>query len=299
MSADETKPGRLAVWVMAARPRTLPVSVAPVVVGTAVAWAEGQARLGPALAAFAGALLLQLASNFANDLFDHEKGADTEERIGPPRVMQQGLMSARELKAGIAFVLVLAVGVGLYLTSVAGWPVIAIGVVSIVAALAYTGGPYPLGYHGLGDVAVFVFFGLVAVTGTHYVQSGTFSWAAFAASWPVGLLATSILVVNNVRDVDTDRKTGKRTLVVRMGREGGRNEYALLVTGAYALLLVPWLAFDASPWVLLPMATLPLAVRGIRVVQTEVEGPALNEALAGTAKLTLLFSLALALGQVL
>ncbi len=299
MSDDATRPGRLAIWLMAARPRTLPVSVAPVVVGTAVAWAEGVARLGPALAAFAGALLLQLASNFANDLFDHEKGADTAERIGPPRVMQQGLMTARELWVGIGVVLALAVAVGLYLTWVAGWPVVAIGVVSIIAALAYTGGPYPLGYNGLGDLAVFVFFGLVAVTGTYYVQAGAFSMSAFVASWPVGLLATAILVVNNVRDVDSDRKTGKRTLVVRMGREGGRNEYALLVTLAYALLLVPWLAFDASPWVLLPVVTLPLAIRGIRVVQTEVEGPALNEALAGTAQLTLLFSLAFAVGQLL
>ena len=284
---------------MAARPRTLPVSVAPVVVGTAVAWAEGAARLGPALAALVGALLLQLASNFANDLFDHAKGADTAERIGPPRVMQQGLMSAGELWAGIVVVLLLAAGVGLYLASVAGWPVIAIGVASIVAALAYTGGPYPLGYHGLGEVAVFVFFGLVAVTGTHYVQSGVFSWAAFVASWPVGLLATAILVVNNVRDVDTDRSAGKRTLAVRMGREGGRNEYATLVTGAYALLLVPWLALDASPWVLLPVVTLPLALRRIRTVQTEVDGPSLNEALAGTAQLTLLFSLASAMGWLL
>lgn len=299
MSEAATRPGRLAIWVMAARPRTLPVSVAPVVVGTAVAWAEGAARLGPALAAFAGALLLQLASNFANDLFDHEKGADTEERIGPPRVMQQGLMTARELRTGIVVVVALAVATGLYLTAVAGWPVVAIGVVSIIAALAYTGGPWPLGYHGLGEVAVFVFFGPVAVVGTHFVQSGFFSWAAFFASWSVGLLAAAILVVNNVRDIETDAKVGKRTLAVRLGREGGRNQYGVLVSGAYALLLVPWLGLGASPWVGLPIVTLPLALRQIRVVQREIDGPSLNAALAATAQLTLFYSLASAVGWLL
>jgi len=299
MTEAAARPGRLQVWTMAIRPRTLPVSVAPVVVGSAIALADSVFGAGPALAALAGALLLQIASNLANDLFDHEKGADTEARIGPPRVMQLGLVSARALRVAIAGVLVAASAVGLYLVSVAGWPVVAVGLLSIVAALAYTGGPWPLGYHGLGDAAVFVFFGLVAVNGSYFVQSGSLSWAAFAASGPVGLLATAILVVNNVRDIDTDRAAGKRTLAVRLGREGGRNEYALLVTGAYALLLVPWMALGHSTWVLLPGLTLPLAVRLIRTVQTETEGPVLNGALAGTAQLTLLFSIALAVGWLL
>lgn len=299
MSEAAARPGRLQVWTMAIRPRTLPVSVAPVVVGSAIALADGVFRAGPALAALVGALLLQIASNLANDLFDHEKGADTEARIGPPRVMQLGLVSARALRVAIAGVLVAAALVGVYLACVAGWPVVAMGLLSIVAALAYTGGPWPLGYHGLGDAAVFVFFGLVAVNGSYFVQSGSLSWAAFAASWPVGLLATAILVVNNVRDIDTDRVAGKRTLAVRLGRAGGRDEYALLVTGAYALLLVPWMALGRSAWVLLPGLTLPLAMRLIRTVQTETDGPVLNRALAGTAQLTLLFSLALAIGWLL
>jgi len=296
MSDASAEPGRMAVWAMAIRPRTLPVSVAPVLVGTSIALADGVFRAGPALAALAGALLLQIASNLANDLFDHEKGADTEARIGPPRVMQLGLVSARSLRLAIAGVLAAAAAVGLYLASVAGWPVVVVGLLSIAGALAYTGGPWPLGYHGLGDAAVFVFFGLVAVNGSYFVQSGSLSLAAFVASWPVGLLATAILVVNNVRDIDTDRAAGKRTLAVRLGREGARDEYALLVTGAYALLLVPWMALGQSAWVLLPGLTLPLALRLVRTVQTRVDGPALNEALAGTAQLTLLFSLALAVG---
>jgi 1,4-dihydroxy-2-naphthoate octaprenyltransferase len=298
--SEGTEPrSRLQVWVMAIRPRTLPVSVAPVVVGSSIAAAEGVFRAAPALAALVGALLLQIASNLANDLFDHEKGADTEARIGPDRVMQLGLVSAGALRAAIAGVLVLATGVGLYLASVAGWPVVAIGLCSVLAALAYTGGPWPLGYNGLGDLAVFVFFGLVAVNGSYFVQSGGVSMAAFAASWPVGMLATAILVVNNVRDIETDRVAGKHTLAVRWGREAGRNEYALLVTGAYASLLVPWLALDRSAWVLLPVLTLPLAVRLIRTVQIETDGPILNRALAGTAQLCLAFSLALALGWLL
>lgn len=299
MSEVATTPTRLQVWTMAIRPRTLPVSLAPVLVGSAVAQAEGAFRPGPALAALLGALLLQIASNLANDLFDHEKGADTEDRIGPLRVMQQGWVSAGALRMAIVFVLLCAGGVGLYLVSVAGWPVVAIGLVSMIAALAYTGGPWPLGYHGLGDPAVFVFFGPVAVAGTCFVQSGEISGAALIASVPVGLLATAILVVNNVRDIETDTAAGKRTLAVRLGRAGGRNEYALLVTGAYALLLVPWLAWGQGAWVLLPVITLPLAIRLIRTVQTEVGGAELNAALAGTAQLTLLFSLALAVGWLL
>lgn len=299
MSETGEAPTRLQVWVMAIRPRTLPVGVAPVVVGSAIAAAEGVFRAGPAFAALLGALLLQIASNLANDLFDHEKGADTEARIGPDRVMQLGLVSAGALRAAIALVLVLAAAVGLYLVSVAGWPVVAIGVLSIVAALAYTGGPWPLGYHGLGDLAVFVFFGLVAVNGTYFVQSGGVSAAAFVASFPVGFLATAILVVNNVRDIETDRVAGKHTLAVRWGRAAGCNEYALLTTGAYAALLVPWMALGQSAWVLLPILTLPLALRLIRTVQTETDGPVLNQALAGTAQLCLAFSLALAVGWLL
>lgn len=291
--------GEWRVWLMAARPRTLPVAVAPVVVGTAVAAADGGLRGGPALAALSGALLLQIASNLANDLFDHERGADTAERIGPARVSQLGLLDPARMRLGIALVLLLALAVGGYLAAVAGWPVVVTGLVSIAAALAYTGGPWPFGYRGLGDLAVFVFFGVVAVVGTYYVQTLRFSAGAFAASAAVGCLATAILVVNNVRDIDTDRVAGKMTLAVRLGPRWGRREYYALMGAAYALLPVYWLWVGRSPWVLLPLLTLPLALRLLGTVAVRSDGPALNGALAGTAQLTLLFSLLLALGWVM
>lgn len=283
-------------WWIAARPRTLPVSAAPVVVGSAVAFASGHGRIGPALGALFGALFLQLASNFANDLFDFEKGADNQDRIGPPRATQLGLLSSSAMRAGIAAAIGSAVLCGLYLTAVAGWPVVAVGVVSIVAALAYTGGPWPFGYKGLGDLAVFVFFGPVAVVGTDYVQGLALSGAAAAASIPIGLLATAILVVNNVRDIDSDRAAGKRTLAVRLGRAGGRAEYAVLLGVSFAALPFYWLAGGRSAWVLLPFLLLPRGVALVRTVLRETDGPPLNEALARTAQLLLGFSLLLAIG---
>ncbi len=290
------RPGSAAAWILALRPRTLPVSLAPVLVGTAVAHQLGGLRALPAFAAALGALLLQIGSNFANDVFDFEKGADTEARIGPPRATQLGLLSPRALKRGMFVVFGLAVLVGLYLTFVAGPAILAIGVFSIAAAIAYTGGPWPLGYHGLGDLAVFVFFGVVAVTGTCFVQLGEVPPLAVVASIPVGALATAILVVNNLRDVDTDRVAGKRTLAVRLGRAGARAEWLLLVAAAYLLAGLPWLAFGATPWVLLPWLTLPLALSLGRTIRSEIAGPPLNEALAGTAKLCLLHSLLFAVG---
>jgi 1,4-dihydroxy-2-naphthoate octaprenyltransferase len=284
---------------MAARPRTLPVAVAPVVVGTAVAISEGVARPLPAFAALVGALLLQLVSNFANDVFDHEKGADTEERIGPPRATQMGLLSPTDMRMGIAVVLGAAAGVGLYLAWVAGWPVVVIGLLSMVAAIAYTGGPWPFGYKGLGDPAVFLFFGVIAVAGTHYVQSLRLSTAALAASVGVGCLATAILVVNNYRDIETDERAGKRTLAVRLGRDGARREYLALIGIAYAMLPVHWLGLGRSLFVMLPLLSLPKAISLVRTIRSEVEGPPLNAALAGTAQLTLLYSVLLAVGWLL
>ncbi len=288
--------GSGAAWLMAARLRTLPVAVAPVALGTAIAYAAGTARPGPALAALAGALLLQVASNFANDLFDFEQGADTDARIGPPRASQLGLLDARQMRLGITAVLAAALGVGLYLFSVAGWPVVAIGLLSMLAAIAYTGGPWPFGYKGLGDPAVFLFFGVVAVVGTVYVQSLAFSIDALLASVPIGALATAILVVNNTRDIETDALAGKRTLAVRMGREGARMEYALLVCVAYAMLPLFVLVCDRSLFVLAPVLSLPKALALVRVVRTETGGPPLNAALAGTAQLTLMYAVLLALG---
>ncbi len=298
-SETPSPPSAGRAFLLALRPRTLPTAVAPVVVGTATAAAAGEARALPALAALLGALLLQITSNLANDLFDFERGADDETRIGPPRASQMGWLSAKQMRAGIALSLALAAGVGLYLVAVAGWGLLVVGGVSMLAALAYTGGPWPFGYRGLGDLAVFLFFGVVAVVGTHYVQALELSGAAFLASIPVGVLATAILVVNNVRDIEGDRRAGKRTLAVRLGRRGGVAEYALCLAIAYGMPPVFWLFLDRSPWVLLPWLTLPRALSLYKTLRDEYSGPPLNAALAGTAQLCFLFSLLLALGWVL
>lgn len=290
------RPGSARAWLLAIRPRTLPVSLAPVLVGTAVAWASGGLRAGPALAAALGALLLQIGSNFANDVFDFEKGADTTERIGPPRATQAGLLSPRAMRGGMAVVFGLAICVGAYLTAVAGPAIMVVGVVSILAAIAYTGGPWPLGYHGLGDAAVFLFFGPVAVMGTTFVQTGSLPPLAALASLPVGFLAAGILVVNNLRDIETDAKAGKRTLAVRLGSAGARLEWAALVGGAYLVALLPGILLGRSGWIVLPWLSVPMALGLWQVVRRVDSGPELNEALAGTAKLAFVFSLLFAVG---
>ena len=295
---SEVQAGSAGAWKMAVRPQTLPVSIGPVLVGTAVAYVEGGIHLGAALAAAFGALFLQIGSNFANDVFDFEKGADTEERIGPPRAAQLGLLTPDQLKRGMFVVFALATLAGFYLAWHAGPVILAIGAVSILAAIAYTGGPYPLGYHGLGDIAVFLFFGLVAVVGTTWVQTGTLPLLAWLCAIPVGFFATAILVVNNLRDVDTDVTVGKLTLAVRFGRGAARAEWAFLVWGALLFPVGLWLALGLAPWVLLPIACLPRTIRLFGVVQGSEDGPALNGALAATAQTGFLYSLLLALGLV-
>ena len=285
-------------WILAARPKTLPAAAAPVVVGTAVAIGEGVFAAGPALAALLGALLIQIGANFANDVFDYKKGADTSERLGPLRVTQTGLLSPGQVMAGMWVTFGLATLIGLYLVWVGGWPVVAIGVLSILSGIAYTGGPFPLGYNGLGDLFVFIFFGLAAVCGTYFVQALTVSAAAVWASVPVGFLATAIMVVNNLRDVDTDRAAGKKTLAVRLGQRGAQIEYLLLVYGAFLVPLLMWFLRLASPWVMLSWASLLLVRPLVRMVLTE-KGRPLNLALAGTARLELVFSVLFAVGLAL
>ena len=264
-------------------------------VGTAVAYAVDAFRLAPALAALLGALLLQVGANLANDLFDFEKGADTEDRLGPTRVVQAGLLSPTAVRRATVVTFALALLVGLYLVWVGGWPIVAIGVASIAAAVAYTGGPYPLGYNGLGDVAVFIFFGLIAVCGTTYVQAGVVPTLAWLAAVPVGTLVTAILVVNNLRDIPTDRLAGKRTLAVRLGRRVAIGEYALLLAVAYAVPIALAAAGRLAAWVLLPLLTAPLAVTLVRRVATDT-GRALNASLGQTARLSVLFGALFAVG---
>ena len=288
-------PGSLGAWLLAIRPPTLVAAVVPVAIGSACAALAGGFRLGPALAALTGALLLQVIANLANDLFDYERGADTEERLGPARAVQSGLLSRGAVRSGIALVIALALLVGSYLVAVAGLPVLVIGLCSILAALAYTGGPFPLGYNGLGEVFVIVFFGFVAVCGTTFVQLGVVPPLAWLAAVPPGLLASGLLVVNNVRDRATDRRAGKRTLAVRWGRGAAEVEYAALLLGSYAAPLLAWGAGLAPITALLPLATFAWAGR-LWIHLHRDEGRALNRTLYGTAQLTFGFGLLLAFG---
>lgn len=283
-------------WLLAARPKTLPAAVGPVLVGAALAFAHGQFAWGPALACLACALLLQIGSNFANDYFDFFRGADTSERLGPTRVTSAGLLSPGQVRAGMAVVFGAAALIGLYLVWVGGWPIALTGIAAIVAALLYSGGPLPYGYYGLGELFVFLFFGFAAVVGTYYVQALAAPPSAWLAAIPVGALITAILVVNNLRDIPTDAAAGKKTLAVLLGDAGARREWIVLVVGAYLATFV--LAWLDSPWVLVTLASLPLAWRLSREVQT-LRGRALNHTLAGTARLSLIFSVLLGAGLML
>ena len=283
---------------MAARLKTLPAAVSPVIVGAALAAADGHFDLWPALAALLGALLLQIGSNFANDYFDAINGADTPDRIGPTRVTAAGIISHAATRTGMVITFGLAALVGLYLVWIGGWPILAVGVTAILAALAYTGGPKPFGYMGLGDIFVFLFFGPVAVCGTYFVQAHTIPSSAILASLALGALITAILVVNNLRDIKSDQAAGKHTLAVRWGVQGARLEYLLLLALAYAMPLVLALSMG-SPWLLAPVITLPRAVQLNAIIRHTTDGPALNQALAGTAQLALLFAVCLAVGCLL
>lgn len=315
-AAPGERPSRLQLWWLAARPKTLPAAVAPVLVGTAagiaglraageaagtsaVASAMGYLRVLPFLAALAGALLIQIATNFANDYSDFHRGADTHERLGPTRVTQAGLITPAAVRRAIIVTFALATLVGAYLVWVGGWPIVAIGVASIICALAYTGGPWPYGYHGLGELFVFVFFGLVAVGGSAYLQTETLSTLALAAAVPVGLLITNILVVNNLRDLETDRAARKRTLAVLMGDRATRRQYALLAVLAYLAPVAILLSGLAGAWVLLPLLTIPLAYRAVSAILGGLSGQALNVMLARSGKLQLIYALLLSVGLVL
>ncbi|MFH1277079.1 MAG: 1,4-dihydroxy-2-naphthoate polyprenyltransferase [Candidatus Eisenbacteria bacterium] len=296
MAGVPIRPGSARAWILASRPATLAAAVTPVLVGAACAVHVRSFRAGPAIAALAGATLLQIGSNFANDLFDFRKGADRPDRLGPTRATQSGLITPGAMGAGMAVVFGLALVVGAYLAAVAGWPVVVAGILAIASAILYTGGPYPLGYHGLGDLFVYVFFGFVAVCGTVYVQALSIPPLAWGAAIPVGALATAILVVNNVRDADTDRRAGKGTIPARFGRGAGRAEYAALLVIAFAAPVLLVAAGVAPAPALVSLFALPLAVKVGRVLLTRTGGPELNRALEGTAKLLLLHGALLAAG---
>lgn len=284
----------IATWIAAARPRTLTAAVAPVAVGTACAHASGGVAWGPALAALAGAGLIQIGTNFANDVFDAEKGADTPDRKGPLRAVAAGLISAGAMRTAMLATFAAAVAIGVYLVAIGGWPVVAIGVASVLSGIAYTGGPFPLAYHGLGDLFVMLFFGFVAVCGTAYVQLGHVPALAWWLSVPVGAVATAVLVVNNLRDRETDARVGKRTLAVRFGRAFALLEYATLLLLAHAVPV--GLALTGRPWCALGAVTFPWAVVLVGQLTRAAPGPAMNRLLGTTAQLLLVQSLLLAIG---
>jgi 1,4-dihydroxy-2-naphthoate octaprenyltransferase len=289
------------IWLMAARPRTLPAAIAPVLVGTAAAveWAGRLPRVGAFLAALIGSIFIQIGTNLANDYSDARRGADTADRLGPVRVTSAGLVTPQRVLTATWIAFGVAVACGVYLAAVAGLVILLVGALSIAAGVLYTGGPRPYGYAGLGEVFVFLFFGLVAVNGSYYVQIEHLDTLPLGLSIGIGFLTTAILVVNNVRDIETDRRAGKMTLAVRMGRHNAVVLFRMLVLGAYVVLPIAIVAGGTCAWPLIGLASLPLAVGPMRTMSNRTDGPSLNRALAATGLLLAAFSLLVSAGLLL
>ncbi len=294
-----TSPNPVRIWVMAARPKTLPLGVAPVLVGTALAGYMHVFYPLRFVAALLGSVFIQIGANLSNDYSDARRGADTEDRLGPVRVTAGGLVPPRQVLIATYVTFGLALLCGAYLIAVAGWQLLLIGVASIIAGVLYTGGPRPYGYEGLGELFVFLFFGFAAVAGSFFAQVLYFSWESLVLSVPIGLIAAAVLVVNNTRDIDTDRRANKRTLAVRIGRERSRSLFAAMVLVAYPVVLIPWVFGPLHAWLLLPFLSLPIAAGVIRIVSTHSDGPSLNRALAKTGQLQLVFCVLLSAGLLL
>ncbi|MGB1582319.1 MAG: 1,4-dihydroxy-2-naphthoate polyprenyltransferase [Solirubrobacterales bacterium] len=292
--------GAASVWIKAARPKTLPAALAPVAVGTALAAGPaGIFKLPILIATIVGALFIQIGTNLSNDYSDARRGADTEDRLGPVRVTAGGLVPPKYVLYATWIAFGIAALAGVYLVLEAGWELILVGAASIIAGLLYTGGPRPYGYEGLGEVFVFLFFGIVAVMGSYFVQTEQLSWEAFALSIPVGLLACSLLMVNNIRDVDTDRRANKRTLAVRLGRAKMRTIFSATLLIAFALVPIIWLITDLPAWINLTLLALPLQPPLAKTVRDRTDGAALNKALADSARLELAFCVLLSVGLLL
>jgi 1,4-dihydroxy-2-naphthoate octaprenyltransferase len=286
-------------WLLAARPKTLPVAMAPVIVGTALAWADGgQARLGVMVVILGSAMLIQIATNLHNDVADHERGADDPAtRLGPPRATAEGWLAPERVRLAAVLSFAAAGVLGVWLIRIGGWPIAAIGVASLVAGWSYSGGPRPIAYTSLGEFFVWLFFGVVAVSGTFLLQTGSVSTSALLAGAALGMPAAAVLVVNNTRDLDNDRRAGRRTFAVQFGRRASCWQYALLMILPFCA--VPFLIEPCWPWALAPFVLLPLATGLTRRFVRSVPGPQLNILLAETARFQLLFSLLLAVSLVL
>ena len=284
-------------WVLASRLKTLTAAISPVLVGVSLAIHDGEFQLFIAFMTLLAAVLIQIGANFANDVYDFLNGSDREDRLGPTRATQSGLIPPEDMKKGMWLVFALAICVGFYLASIGGWPIVWIGLASIASAIAYTGGPYPLGYHGWGDVFVFVFFGIIAVPGTYYLQSGFVSYDSILFGIPLGALSTAILIVNNLRDADTDIKSGKRTLAVRFGKTFVKIEYIIMMVVAFAIPIYILQFWDElSLYIILFL--LPISIRLIQSLYNET-GISLNPVLVNTAQFLFHFSILLSIGLIL
>lgn len=289
---------KLQIWILAARPKTLWAAIAPVIIGTAMAFGDEHAHWPSALIALIGSVMIQIGTNLANDYFDFHKGADTEERTGPPRVTQSGLMAPRTIL--IAFILIFALAFlsGLYLVYRGGWPILTLGVLSILFGILYTGGPFPLSYLGLGDIFVVIFFGPVAVGGTYYVQTLQMNWVVLLAGLSPGLISASILVANNLRDISTDIKVGKRTLAVRFGTRFSQVQYAIQLISAALIPLGLFMITHRHPYSIAAAVIILFSIPTLRIIFFRNDGIALNRALANTGKLLLFYSLIFSAGWI-
>lgn len=285
-------------WILASRPRTLPAAVVPVMVGSALAIYQGIFFPVYSIIALLCSVLIQIGTNFTNDLYDHLKGSDTKERKGPLRVLASGLISVKEMEWGIFLVFFTAFLLGLYLVYSVGLIILWIGIFSIIAGLAYTAGPFPLAYNGLGDLFVFIFFGIVGTVGTYYLHAQQFSSLAFLISIPVGALITNILIVNNYRDIEEDKIAGKNTLAVLLGKEFSRYEYIFFILVSFFIPFLLHFKYDFNIWIFLPYITLPVAITLVKMIFI-FTGPQLNKTLELSAKFSALYGLLLSIGIIL
>lgn len=289
---------KLESWILASRPKTLLAAFVPVIIGSAVAAHHNSFKPLAATVALICSILIQVGTNFANDLYDFLSGKDTEERLGPTRALASGLISVKEMKIGVFLTFASTFLLGLYLVYLGGWLILLIGIFSIIAGIAYTAGPYPLAYNGLGDIFVFVFFGLIGTVGTYYVQTGSVQMIAVWTSIPVGALITNILVVNNYRDIDEDKSNGKNTLAVKLGEKFTRLQYVGFMILSYTILIVVYFTYKQSLFVFLPVLSLPVAIKLIKMIYS-FKGTSLNNTLALTAKLSMIYGLLFAAGILL
>lgn len=298
MNMQAEKINKSKVWIMASRPRTLLAAFVPVIVGTSVAFYESKVNLLAAFIALVCSILIQVGTNFVNDLYDYLSGADSINRKGPKRVLVSGLISVSEMKFAILFVFGTTFILGLYLVYISSYITLLIGIFSIIAGIVYTAGPFPLAYNGLGDIFVFLFFGIIGTVGTYYVQAVQFSNLSFWAAIPVGALITNILVVNNYRDIEEDKLAKKNTLAVILGKAFSRYQFLFLFILSFIILFIIYFYFKQSLFVFLPVISLPLVIKVVRMIFT-FEGEKLNKTLELTAKLSAIFGLLLAIGIVL